>query len=270
MSWASNHDGSLTALQQVQDSLKVGLIMTPREALVSCTRADTAAQIKARNPDRFSFLPIIEGSKGIVGLYDAERWFDVDAPDKSIGHDVIPISEDIMIGADASILDFVRYGDQNPTKLVLKGKMVGGLVSLSDIQKLPARAALFTMITSLEMTLTIVIERHCPEPDYWKGLLSKGRRAKVLEEIEKARVKNGLVSELSFSQFIDKADIIRRLRILDGSLKSLKAEFQCIKRLRDKVAHGNSYADNLDAAISVCSVVRLIYDFNHQLEKVMH
>ena len=269
MSWAANHDGSLNALQQVQDSLRVGLIMTARDDLVSCTLDETHAQIKARNPDRFSFFPVVDGKKGIVGLYDAERWFDGDAPEVSIKNDIIPISEDIMIGADASILDFVQDADQSPTRIVFEGKRIGGLVSLSDIQKLPARAALFSMITSLEITMAIDIGSKCPEPDQWKGHLSKGREDKVVQKIEKARLKNGLVNELSFTQISDKADIIRRLKSLSGSLTLLKDNFQSVQRLRDSIAHGNSYADSPDSAKSVCSVVRLIYDFNNQFQKII-
>ena len=42
------------------------------------------------------------------------------------------------------LLDFVRTADEHSCRLVVDGGRVTGLVSLSDIQKLPVRAALFT------------------------------------------------------------------------------------------------------------------------------
>ena len=61
-----------------------------------------------------------------------------------------PLSEDHLIGADASIIDFVMQAENHPVRLVVSDDEVAGLVSLSDLQHLPVRAAIFTLITSLE------------------------------------------------------------------------------------------------------------------------
>ena len=72
---------------------------------------------------------------------------------EAIGDDFVPFSEDIVIGADASIIDFVTTADERQTRLVVSGDRVAGLVSLSDLQQLPVRAALFTLITRLEIAM---------------------------------------------------------------------------------------------------------------------
>jgi hypothetical protein len=53
------------------------------------------------------------------------------------------LSEANLIGADASILAFVRDADRHKCRLVVSGCEISGLVSLSDLQRLPVRAALF-------------------------------------------------------------------------------------------------------------------------------
>ncbi|MGO4843671.1 hypothetical protein AB4144_66485, partial [Rhizobiaceae sp. 2RAB30] len=68
-----------------------------------------------------------------------------------------------LIGADASILSFVKEADTRPFRLLVSERGIVGLVSLSDLQKLPVRAALFGLVTGLEMAMTDAILTHDPE-----------------------------------------------------------------------------------------------------------
>jgi hypothetical protein len=258
MSWASNHDGSLGDLFKVQGSLAVGLIMTPRSELATCKLDETAEQVNSRNPNRFSFFPVTCDNDGIIGLYDASRWFDAKAPPTPIKGDFLHLSEDIVIGADASIVEFVRHADQTPTKLVVLGDKFGGLVSLSDLQKLPVRAALFTMITSLEIALAKAIESAMPEPSSWMAKLTDNRRAILEGEIKKAVISDAFVDAIFFTQFSDKADIFIKAKLLSHSRKKLVKIFKSIRNLRDAVAHGNTYAETPEKARRVCETVRQI------------
>jgi hypothetical protein len=209
MSWATNHDASLDGLRQVQGSLTVDLIMVPRSAFQTCTTGETAAQVKSRNAHGFSYFPVVDRRQRVIGLYHAERWLSADAPDTSIADDFERLSEDIVIGADASIFDFVMQADTYPIKLVVSGNQIAGLVSLSDLQKLPVRASLFALITSLEMAMALAIERRWPNPDDWMGMLSEGRRATLLNAIDDAKVGDGFVSEIAFTQLHDKTSSLK-------------------------------------------------------------
>jgi hypothetical protein len=58
------------------------------------------------------------------------------------------LPEENLIGADAGILSFVKGADRRGCRLVMSGAEISGLVSLSDLQKLPVRATvLFALIT---------------------------------------------------------------------------------------------------------------------------
>jgi hypothetical protein len=269
MTWAANHDASLDKLRMVQGSLTVGLIMVHRRDFLTCSPEDIAAEVKCRNAANFSFLPVVECSDRIVGLYDAERWFDVDAPETPIGNDFLPLSEDIVIGADASIFDFIRKADEVSTKLVVSGDGVAGLVSLSDIQQLPVRAALFALVTSLEMAMSLAIERRWPNPENWMAHLSDGRRSKLADEIAKARQRDGFVSEIAFTQISDKADLICKGGMLSGSRRSRAHEFVTIRELRDNLAHANSYAETPEEAKRVCQILRSVYQLKDELLKAV-
>ncbi|MEO9781633.1 MAG: CBS domain-containing protein [Sedimentitalea sp.] len=269
MNWATNHDASLDALKLVQGSLKVELMMVPREDFVTCTPDETAAQVKARNLHQFSYFPVVNGDKRVIGLYHAERWFTEDAPETRISHDFAPLSEDIVIGADASIFDFVMQADTHPTNLVVSGNQIAGLVSLSDLQKLPVRASLFALITSLEMAMALAIERNWKAPADWMNLLSDGRKQKLKDAIDDAKKRDSFVSEIAFAQLSDKAGVICKSNLLNEGRNKLGKTFRDIERLRNKVAHADQYAATPETAKSVCRAVRSIYSMKANLLKVI-
>ncbi|WP_417605582.1 CBS domain-containing protein [Primorskyibacter flagellatus] len=269
MTWATNHDASLDALHLVQGSLKVELMMVPRSAFVTCTPDETALQVQARNQLKFSYFPVTNEDNRVIGLYHAERWFTEDAPDTPISNDFAPLSEEIVIGADASIFDFVMQADTYPTNLVVSGNQIAGLVSLSDLQTLPVRASLFALITSLEMAMALAIQKRFPQSEGWMSLLSEGRRQKLINGIAEAKAQDGFVSEIAFTQLSDKADIIRKAQLLSPNCGEVKERFKTIRDLRDNLAHANTYAVTSEAAKLVCKAVRVIYETKAELVEII-
>ena len=90
------------------------------------------------------------------------------------------MTEDNLVGSDASILKFLATAVEHPMRLVVSDTEVVGLVCLSYVQKLPVRAALFSVLTALEMAMARRIEWTWPDDqDGWLGLLSHARRDKL-------------------------------------------------------------------------------------------
>lgn len=269
MSWASNHDASLDKLRRVQGSLTVGLMMVPRSDFLTCSLSQSAAEVKARNEDKYSFLPVVDDCDRVIGLYNAEQWFASEPQDEMVGANYLALSEDTVIGADASIFDFIRNADEVSTKLVVSGEGVAGLVSLSDIQQLPVRAALFALVTSLEMAMTLVIETRWPNAEDWAALLTETRQTKLKELIETAQKKDGFVSEIAFTQFSDKSTLLFKSGLMKETRNAHDARFNSIRDLRDNLAHANQYADTPEAAASVCRVVRSVYELKDDLLRIV-
>ena len=265
--WANPEESRLDVLERVQRSLTVDMIMTPRAQLQTCQREETARTVMARNTDHFSFLPVVDEAERILGLYRAERWFFKEAPLDLIDDNFESLSKDMVIDADASIIDFVKTADQRQTRLVVSRNQIAGLVSLSDLQLLPVRAALFTLITRLEMMMAQRIEKECGSDNMtgWLGLLSAKRRERIEKAISKARQEDGFVSEIAFSQLTDKATIILKRGLIPGSKKSLKKDFNAIRKLRDDIAHANFYAESPNAACKACETVRTIFRIEAEL-----
>ena len=255
--WAGRGDTRLNALERVQRGLTVEMIMTPRDRLMTCQRDDNSRKVVDRNTERYSYLPVVDGNSRILGLYQAERWFEEEAPDQPIGDDFEPFSEDLVIGANASIIDFVRAADDRSTRLVVSGRQVAGLIGLSDLQQLPVRAALFTLITSLEMAMADRITAEWPDSaDDWLKLLNDKQRREVCKNIREAKQYDGFVSEIVHTQLADKGTIIRKKELIPISKTKLRRHFTEICNLRNQVAHANDYALTRYSAHKVCSVTR--------------
>ena len=266
--WSRRADVGLLALEGVQRGLTVESIMTPRDRLMTCRRGDSVRELMSRNTGRYSFLPVLDEKDGILGLYRAEQWFGREPLDQPIGAEFVPFAETLVVGADATIIEFLTFAHEQPTKLVVSGHCVAGLVSLSDLQQLPVRAALFTLITSLEIVMADWIEAQWPDdPESWLTLLSPGRRKKVLERIEDFKNSDSFVGEVLCTEFKDKCTIIRKRASIPASQNQMERDFSAIRDLRDRLAHASHYAQSPQEALKVCCVTRRILEFRQLLDR---
>jgi hypothetical protein len=92
--------------------------------------------------------------------------------------------------------------------LVVSNSGIIGLVSLSDLQRLPVRAVLFSVITGFEITMMEVIKRSFSSDEDWLCCLSEGRRKKIKDTIAESHRGDGFVDALLFTQFCDKAALL--------------------------------------------------------------
>ena len=253
----------------LHSSLPVRLIATPRHSFKTCRTDEDLADIVANNDEAFDYLPVIDASQGavetIVGLLDVRSINSPELPKRKVGECMDPLSELLLIGADASILDFLMVADRQRCRLVVSESEIGGLVSLSDLQKLPVRAVLFALITQLESTMADAIRRECEKLDAWMSRLSKGRQKKVQDEINKSTDSDGFVDDLLFTQYCDKVAIILESSSFPWSKAKFKTDMKDAEKLRNRVAHANEYASTPAAAEEVCRTVRLLQCWNTRL-----
>ena len=264
--WARGADVGFVALERLQHGLTVDSIMTPRCRLMTCRREDSARAVMSRNTDRYSYLPVLDESDVILGLYRAEEWFGEEAPERPIAADYEPLSEALVIGADTPIVEFLKTADDQPTKLVVSGDRIAGLVGLADLQQLPVRAALFTLIASLEIAMANWINAKWPDDSRsWLAILSPGRRMKVLKNIQRFKDSESFVGEILFTEFKDKCAIVQKQQLIPASQRQLERDFSAIRDLRDRLAHATLYAETPKAALEVCTVVGRILEIQRHL-----
>lgn len=266
--WVAARDADPgAALALLQEQIPIRLIATPRHLLFTCPSDEIVADVRRRNVEHYDFVPVVKrdpGSSGIVGLLRLNP-----APPEAKRHeqasDVMEaLCETNLIGADADILSFVRNADEHPCRLVVQGTEISGLISLSDLQRLPVRAALFATITHFEMTMAALIKRQHGDGVGWLTRLDTSRQKKLSKEIAKSKSTDSFVDELLFTQFGDKVDIIDTGALDLGP--QFKIDAQKIMRLRNLLAHANEYAASPSAAEDVCVTVRLMDRWSTRLE----
>ena len=246
-------------LEHFQDALPVQLISIPRHQFRTCYARELVADVKASNTEDYDFLPVLKpwrtgGIAAIIGLLEISTPTSASAVVEEV---MRPLCEENLIGADASILDFLRDADHRPCRLIVAGRDITSLVSLSDIQRLPVRAALFAMVTHLEMTMADAIRRGYENTE-WMTKLPPERTAKIQTEIKGATTDDSFVDSLLFTQFCDKVTIIRKSEAFRDNKNEFSKQMKSIQDLRDLLAHANEFAATRKAAAAVCETVRVI------------
>ncbi|MEQ1938040.1 hypothetical protein ABMA46_07290 [Mesorhizobium sp. CN5-321] len=248
--------------QTLHMGLNVKMIATARDQFVHCRLDDRLQSVAEGNTSKFDFMPVLQrgdGNAHIVGIVKLDSYFEAPAPDIPVSGCYQPLHESYLIGADASILSFVIEADTRPFRLLVSDQGIVGLVSMSDLQKLPVRAALFGLVTGLEMAMTEAIQADDPDGKNWINCISAERQAGLRKRIEDARQKQGIVTELLFTEFCDKRDILIKLLFRNEPVRhreQLARKFRRIEKLRNDLAHANDYAVSNQDASDVCVVVR--------------
>lgn len=255
--WKSR-DGN-GALWRFQESVPVGLIATPRAAFRTCTPGQRLADVVERNrSELFDHLPVISAEGSLIGVLEAVEWFDRPVAPGRVKRHMRELTEELMIGADASILDFIREADRHPFRLVVKGARISGLVCLSDLQQIAVRAALFALVTHLEMAMATAIKHRTAESE-WMQRLDSQRRAAVRRKIAQGRQANTLVDPLVYTTLSDKIRILApEFAGSESQSSKFQQDFEAIRLLRNSLAHATDYASTRGEAKAVCSCVRRI------------
>jgi hypothetical protein len=140
-SWAApNFFGPSDLFEAVHSGLKVSQIATPRNDLKTCHPDEQVTNVLRRNTELYDYIPVVEESargQHIIGLFHAAALHDRAGGAARIHENFIPLSEEFIIGADSSILDFIKEADARPCRLLVSNANIAGLVSLSDLQRLP-------------------------------------------------------------------------------------------------------------------------------------
>lgn len=251
--------------RMLQDRIRVLLISTPRGNLTTC-RVDEAISeaIEKSIPDDYDFLPVVSGEE-IVGSFETKR----DYAEASMVAEVYnPLKTEMLIGGDASVIDFVESAHQVPFRFVVSKNGIIGIVTLSDLQQFPTRASLFTLIMDFEMLLAQAIEvasgQHLEE---WSEHLSQKDKKKTKEYVDWAKKQGRYVNDLLVTSLDAKVQIVGAL--FPSVRETLDRLRQPLKGLRDRLAHGDVLESSLDGLKQISLTVRDILQCRRQLEALM-
>jgi len=244
--WASPTLGAsaIEFLAAIRSEMPVSLIATPR-AKFKCERRKRWAGIES-NPDLADFdqVPLTsDGSDHIEAVFVR-------------GSGLVELREDMFMASDAPLVSFLESADQQRFRFLLEDRSVSGMVTLSDVQKLPVYSVLFSLVIAVEMLLMDCIRNVCDaDKDGWLAYLREGQRKSVEKYWKNALKKNLAIDRLScasFGQEIEAAAGLGLFKHHDERHRGLKE----LAVLRDQVCHAIEFAPTPEQALKIPSHVR--------------
>jgi len=221
--------------------------------------ADTGQVLADEGSRDFDYIPVKDGERCVGVLRRGGG-----ATDGPVSICMDTLTDAMIVSADASLSQFIPIMAGEPYRLVVGGPQIQGVVGIvtrSDMLKLPVRLLAFTQVTHLEMVMAEVIRASGPS-DEWMDRLSEGRRKRVRDKIQEARDDGIDPPALEFTDFCDKRDIVAKL-YRPG--KSFKDDLKKIEDLRNTVAHAGSYAGTETQLKIFLEALRLTSSWTDQL-----
>jgi hypothetical protein len=254
----------------MEKAITVDLIATFEPKLVCCAPTDQLDRLHSNsNCSGFDYLPVRLDDK-IVGLLPLHEFRNRKKPAgaETAEGAMRALEQAILIASGTGVVRYIEEAEESPCRLVMRGTRIAGIVTISDLQKLPVRPALFLLITHLELLMAAAIRtrfRDRPEDD-WLGFLGS-RRDSVVREWRDLNSRDMAVDRITATQFADKRQILIESGLLQGSRTKVKAEFGAIERLRDSIAHASDYALTLDNANKTIKTVKMAQEWINYLQK---
>ncbi len=214
----------------------------------------------------------------------AERGFDVapvdEAPLKSFvrrdelekahpGTTVAALAEPIdasrMVTADLGLAETLALLENRDFLFVIEGGSVSGLITLSDLQRVPVGMTVLAIILATEAGLNQLIRQHYGEEGFLEHLSDDRREAtrKRYEELKGRNLETDVVDVLFLADRLGLIERVRRFRraLGFGSRERFKEWKDELERLRNTLAHGGTVLDHEPDAHRALALIREVRDF---------
>jgi CBS domain-containing protein len=211
--------------------------------LVECRPAETVEDVLSR-PEHLDLdhFPVTEGGR-VLGVLSRQEPPTHNPDLRPVREVMQAVTTAMIVGRSDPLTTVIENMSDGPNfRLVLEVGMIRGIVTLSDLGRLPARALVFSRITHLEMLLGAFIRARCGADDAcWMSKLSPGRRERIEVKYQELKSGHQNLDRVSAAQFCDKrvATIGLGLAVPESGANP-KDMLETFERLRDQIAHAMS------------------------------
>jgi hypothetical protein len=205
----------------------------------------------------FDHIPVRDGTR-IVGVLER-----VSLKGTGIVRDYMHrLHGEMLVSAEEPLPKFLPTLADSPYRLVVQGTKVEGIVTISDVAKLPVRLLAFTSVAHLEAAITKAIRSDCSDDDEkWLSLL--GRQRTGIEKRLKERRKQNihLLSPIEVAYLSEKITVVSRLR----RLARLENDRKLITDFRNSLAHDGDFVMECKGIGGLLERLRLVKDWIDEL-----
>lgn len=186
--------------------------------------------------DKKDFDVVGVRTNGIINGYACRR----DLAEGKLGKYFKKFDSCELLSDTTSILEVLKVIIHYDYVFILSFGGVSGIITRGDLQKIPIRMWLFSLISLIEMQMLRIIRERFPE-NSWDKLIKPPRKEKADKLFEKRKKKNEEIDLVDCLQFCDKYTIISKTEDLLEKLQCDKKKFCTLlvdlKKLRDNLAH---------------------------------
>ena len=239
------------------------------EPLLSFDASTSAAEI-LRVMERHDFDVVGVRKDGCVVGYTERS----DPHERACGEHLRPLADSDLISDSAPLTDVVLGLTKTPRLFMRVLGAVGGIITMSDLQKPPVRMWLFGMITLIEMRISRLIEQMCPG-DSWKQYVSESRLQKAAALLEERRRRNQSLELVDCLQFSDKGQIIARneeIRKLTKftSRRQVEEAIKALESLRNNLAHSQDILTcDWETIVVLCRDLEGLIEGTEQVQRAL-
>lgn len=239
MRWASPVIDSQAGeiLQAVRAQGPVSLISTPRSRLRCRAATDMGGIESAPTLTDFDHVPLTgPATQRIEAMFVR-------------GTGCVPLHTDMFMAADSPLIAFVETADRQPFRLLIADDEVVGLVTLSDLQRLPVYSLLFGLVIAVEALLVEWVRQACrADADAWLSRLDTRRQREIERHFERAQAANVALDRLSCASFADEIAAALGLGLLARGDEHHR-RLQELVELRNEVCHAKEFAHTPERAL---------------------
>jgi hypothetical protein len=196
--------------------------------------ADATSWLAENNQD-FDQFPVKhgDGTEGILLRQGNHKG-------KAVREAMQPLREGLIVSADMPIADLIPELRENHHRLVLRGGRIDGLVTQSDLLKLPVRMLVFGFISHLELLFRALIqERHAGAQ--WIQKLDANAQQRINRKLRKFKDARLEPDPLEFTFFSDALEVLVNEPDMSASLS---ADKEAITNLRNDIAHAKTFINS--------------------------
>jgi hypothetical protein len=232
----------------------VSLISTPRAAL-HCRPEGQWDQIERDSKlNDFDQIPLMSADGSLVEAVFVR------------GEGRIDLHSRMFMAATAPLLAFVETADTQRFRFLLEEGEFVGLVTLSDLQRLPVYALLFGLVIAVEMLLMEQIRKACgATPDAWLEFLGDKQRGIIEKHWKAAQDSNVAIERLSCASFGNEIDAAIGMRLFERN-DLTHERLNEIRDLRDKICHAKEFAPTPELALQIPARVRVAGELANLLQ----
>jgi len=217
--------------------------------LETCSPTEEIEFVFQRLPD-FDQIPV-EKDDRIIGIIVRN---DTDTFSGKVSDHMRILDDSLLVSSEEPLSEFLPLMAHPPYfRLVIQGAKIEGIVTRSDMLKLPVRLYAFALVINLELLMKEIIQEKLPEDSAWKPFLTEKRLEKLRNEHEHYKSLNLDLPLIESTCFCDKYVIIKKLLDLPKTFISDLGHIE--NRLRNLVAHGVTFAGNEDKLLKFLNLI---------------